>query len=594
MNKKNVILLLINVLLISNLFSVIIVGAETPNSAVNTSSSSYVGLSIGDKIEYDVYVDEQGLDSLKTDLDTVKENQKAKLGDYGDLNASAALDMAFTNITSTEFPDGWRDFNITTFFEEYLKFQILELNESNSCINIPNDWLTTSYNILNLTKDILEGFEVNNLTIYELIDLVVDEINILPKNWRTYNFSSLMIWEFGHILNLTLFQGSLPENWGNLTLADYYTILIPGLKKQFIEVVPIPFFYIPSGSMSNMTMGELLRASIRDGYSEDFRGGNIQDVVNMTVLQFNYSMGNVPSDWEENMNISWFIEEGLKLYNEGYKNMTYSTGFLTNMSSFFNMTSFMINMSTGGDNRTIGTLYDGMIDSILFRLNNSLYELDQQWNEKTINELIDGFYGNFTMLFEGFKLMLSGNNSLPLNFFKGFNLRFTINNISQEQICDYWYFNGSNYVSRDYKMKVLNISVEIDIGLGYQDNGTIYSRIVDPGNFSSFNEYLRRQLSSSGFLFLGMPTDTSKITFRTMTIDIPEPCKDLSLNLDWDNNGTLTNFKFQYGSKNLISIQQSSGPGDAIPSFNPILLLFVGSIAMLGIIWTIMKKQSKH
>lgn len=589
MNRKTLFsLFLINFLVISISFTGIVIGTQTPKTS--SSSSSYTGLSEGDVFEFEAYVDQQGLDAFKGDLDIVKEQQKAKLGDYGDLNVSAALDKAFSNITSDEFPPEWENLNITEFFEETFKFQISELNESYADMQIPIDWYNSSYNLLNLTIDILEGIEIDNLTIYELIDVIVDETNILPSDWQSRNLSSIMIWQYGQMLNKTILSGNLPENWTELNITECLTMLIPGLKPQFVEAIMFSFYIQAMGmSPSYYTIGDVLEISYEQAYGEDFVNSTMQDMVNFTLMSLNETMGIIPSDWES-MNMSWFAEEALTWLDE---NETYCPGILANMSTFFNFANLWINTTFNGMNETMGTVYDFTIDYMIMGWNYTFYEIDPNWNEKTLNELVDIFYSEFTESYEDFKELLSVNNTLPINFFKGFDLRFTVNNVTDELTGQVQHFNGTAIETRLHKYRYINMSIEFNIGLGYQDNGTLMLPVLDPSNFTDTTEYLQYQKLPLGYLLLSNNTDFSKITFRTMTLDLPDPCKDLSFTIDWNSNGLLKVAKIKYGSENLISIEEKAETTDAIPGFEPILLLLIGSLGVLGVIYGLRNKQRK-
>ncbi|TXT60183.1 MAG: exported protein of unknown function [Promethearchaeota archaeon] len=585
----------------------------------------YVGVSKGDRYEFEVKMSKATLDKLIAEMEGVKDDFKNELGSLGDLNFSDFMKEILLNFSSPFLPDGWESLNVTDLVEETIVSLVGYLNSTYE-LEI-GDWMAMNLTIF--AEELIEGF---NATDYTLIDVINEIVNntesefpelgrMMPLNWSILTIEELIGWQMDNFMNNLLKDATgdtfeIPGGWSSLNTSSFLAGMFPGLDINFIEFIAYlvnstatenpefpseqfndAFFELNMSKMIYMAVWQLnysLSTETDLNLTIDLTKCDMTELLNYTMMMANNDTTIIPEDWNT-MNISTLVEEVLINFNN-----TMMPGILdTNMSMFIDTIKLGINESLSEEGSPFNASDTGeqMINSLtlgmVYEMNSTLPELynlsiynfttaPEPWYELSINELIDELWKLFEDMYES---AFTGQESELAALAAGMKLRFDINNVTSVP--------GLPGINTTW----INFTFSIDPGLGqFQETPWIRDEIYifDPEGLET--EYLAPmealafQAQYSMLLFIGKNYDKSKITFRDMTMNMPDPLPDVKLDIDWDENGVLEHASMNYGTDTIISIQ-SSADGGGIPGYELILLIGISLSSILGLIYVLRKKK---
>ncbi|TFF87694.1 MAG: hypothetical protein EU548_09925 [Promethearchaeota archaeon] len=556
------------------------------------TTPSYVGINEGDQYTWSMKMSQAGLNQFMADIESMKDDFKTSLGTYGSLTFPNMMESIIKDAINNFglLPSGWTELNITELFEGTIDHYIEILNYS--LLNIPPDW--KSLNITSFKDVIIEGFNstypgFEEMNFYEVLDLIFSELasaglEILPSGWQDYKLIDFIQWELNNFLNDTILFGMIPDGWETFNMSQFMGGIIPGLKSEFIDfIIYIAQSFDDVPMMLNLTMYNYLSLGLNETMPEEYLDYNLYQFVNMSMMMANESTGMIP-DGYETLDISSLLDEVLFYLN----NSGMAPGILDyNMSYFIDMAKYGINMSLPSEisDLNMDELIDIMISEMVSGVNSSgIYEVIPNWNLIPVNQLIDELYD---LLESGYDGMV---NYLDVSgFFVGFRLRFNITDISSEQS-----YGDLNYV-------LVNFSLEYDPGIGQftqippdsiDDFLPFYPlAIIDPSSIPDPIKGLAEQAKHSFCLFIAKTFDTSKITFKDMTLDL-SPFSSLDIHMNWNSDGVLMNAKVDYGGQNLASVQEAAViPPSGIPGFSILSIIGFSIVGLIGVIYSVKKKR---
>lgn len=585
------------------LLCLIFFGTTLAGAVKAQTTPSYVGIKKGDQFTWDMKLNEDGFNSLKQNLGQMKDYLEGNLSSYGNMNFTEAMKAIFTDaIDNSGFlPSGWENMNMTSLFEATIEYYIDNLN--NSISSIPSNW--QSLNITAFKNALIDGLSLtypgSTDNIYSFLDLIVDQLTnaglaILPSNWENLNLLSLYEWEINNFLNNTIYFGRIPNGWENYNYSQFLASMIPGMKSDFVDFIMYlaraPTF-ITSTSMHDLlftTLNQSLPAGTLDLTLKDFVDYAIIS-INQTIIDpyTNQTLGIFPSNYDT-CNVSTLFDDIIYGINASIGDNT-SQFLKMNISSFIDEFKGLINMSLYNSSMSsydMSQFIDYMVTGMVQGVNQTLYYLNPNWESLTVNQLIDFMYNQLMIYYDSMVTYLQSSG-----MFIGIKIQLNITNISPEQTS-----GGLKYV-------YVNFSLRWDAGIGQwtritQDElpyfwpGPLPMAIIDPSTFTDPVKCLAQQANRSMLLFIGKTFDTSKISFKNMTLDL-SPFNSLTINMDWNNNGVLSNAEVNYGTANIASIKEVSGvkppqpPG--IPGYGIFTIIGVSIASMLGLIYIANKKR---
>ncbi|MBD3216259.1 MAG: hypothetical protein GF311_26835 [Candidatus Lokiarchaeota archaeon] len=614
-----------HILIILTIISLMLSMTSLQGFSTAQTVPGYVGVSKGDRYEFEIKMNKPTLDKLINEMEGVKDDFKSELGSLGDLNFSDFMMEILLNFTSPFLPENWETMNATEITEESI-LSLIEYINSTYGLGIEEDWM--SMNLTTFADEIIEGF---NATDYTLIDVINEIVNktaaeselgrMLPLNWSILTFEELLGWQMDNFMNNLLKDATgdtfmIPGGWQSLNTSSFLAGMFPGLDMNFIDFVAYManftapfesderevfndiFFEFNMSKMIYMAGWQLnysLNAETDLNLTIDLIECDMTELLNYTLMMANNDTVIIPEDWDM-LNLSTLVEEILYNFNQ--------SGMIpmdTNISMLIDIMKMGINESIyqafpSNPSITAEELMKNMTMAMVLEMNSSLPELynlsiynfttaPKPWYELSINELIDEFWILFENMYES---AFTGQESELAALAAGIKIRFDINNVTSVP--------GPFGINTIW----INFTFSIDPGLGqFQESpwiggGTgIY--IFDPEDLETVYiapmKALAFQAQYSMLLFMGKTYDKSKITFTDMTMNMPDPLPDVKLDIEWDENGVLDHASMNYGTDTVISIQSSGGGGGGIPGYELILLIGISLSSILGLIYVLRKNK---
>ena len=575
--------------LLSIVLILLIIPATSLQGIVYAQVPDYVGLEEGDEYIWKMSMESDGIQSIVDSLDALKDDIKADLGVYGNLNTSAAMKAIMTDsITDIGIlPTGWEDKNVTTLFEDTIEYYVESMNATIQ--NIPSDWL--SLNISAFLNYTIEGYGVENNNIFEVIGYAVNNITSsigpsLPANWETYTYLDFIVWDVQNFLNDALFEGLVPNNWEDLGYYEFIAALSPGLDSGLIDFIS----YLTEAPFSDDTMEEMLIEVLNSTYIQtpgDMLTLTMKDLAEMLMLQMNNTIGSIPDDWD-----TIGISELANTILIGINDTNPPFDFLEEDLAFYiNQTTYMINQSMYGTptyGYTMAMYIDEYVDMQIQILDSSLSSIIPTWQSLTINQLIDNLYTSYVETNMALGILEMTNMGL----FEDIRIKLVVGNISSEVV-----LSSMTYTP-------VNVSWWMDLGIGQfapiptsmmGEDFPLQAplNIIDPTSMSDSTACLAEQGKNSMLLVIPKTYDTSLITWKKMTFDIPEPFDDIFFELVWNDNGILSTAELKHGTERVAHIDLVSSTEEEIPGYELSLIIGIGLLTLIGVFFITNKRRVK-